>query len=122
MHNKTTLIGFNAGKIFQPEILSRGATSDRNQYAIVLLSSELGRTFKRDFDFVFARFGNPTDFGVKEDSVFEKHFEAFGQGANQITIGAHQQAVLKLNHADLGSKVGVNSSHFQTDIAAADHQ
>ena len=44
------------------------------------------------------------------------------QRADQVAVGAGQQAVGQFDHADASAQRRVNRPHFQADVSAADHQ
>ena len=48
--------------------------------------------------------------------------ESFVQRADQVAVGAGQQAIGHLDHGNAAAQRGVDRAHFQADVAAANHQ
>ncbi len=52
----------------------------------------------------------------------EVRFDLFGQDLHQILVHRRQQPLMTLQQGDPGAETGIDRSHLQTDVAAADHQ
>ena len=107
--------------VFQAEILRAGHAADGNQHAIEeFLLLDLVRPRGDDADF-FALGGHLGDFGV-EAQFAEILLRVLHDGADQIGIGAGEDAGQRLDDDDLAAEVGINGAQFHADVTAADDQ
>jgi hypothetical protein len=54
--------------------------------------------------------------------VGEAFAESFFERLHKVAVGAGQEAIEKFDDGDFGAQLGINGSHFEADVAAADHQ
>ena len=80
---------------------------------------ELSGSLKGDFDLV-VHFSDRTYFSAQVDPIVKKLFQSSLQGCNQIAIGTWQEGIGPFDDTDLGTQVGIDCPHFQTDVSSPD--
>ena len=118
--DKTPVIGLQI-RVFQSEVKRSWTPADRHQHAIVFFGTKFAGSLIGDFDLVPFH-SNTANLGVQKDSILEQFLQPSLKRPNEITVGSHQQTIHQFDHTDFRSQSGIDTAHFQPNVATANDQ